>query len=218
MKHSLSKRLFAITLSLISGIMILVFFSQAIFFEKFYSYKKTRSLVNEVSKFRDLYSLHIDSSSPKDKGLYNALKKFEEDTNSQIAITSLNGDILYISSEYNGDSIVPQTLASFCIELINNRDLINDVIKNSTIRYTNFYSQSNGMKKIGVVSPMSLQRKNDSLIFCVASIQPIEEASEDINEFFFFLFFALIVVAAMLALIYSNMVSKPLVTLTYVAD
>lgn len=218
MKHSLSKRLFAITLSLISGIMILVFFSQAIFFEKFYSYKKTRSLVNEVSKFRDLYSLHIDSSSPKDKGLYNALKKFEEDTNSQIAITSLNGDILYISSEYNGDSIVPQTLASFCIELINNRDLINDVIKNSTIRYTNFYSQSNGMNKIGVVSPMSLQRKNDSLIFCVASIQPIEEASEVINEFFFYLFFALIVVAAILALIYSNMVSKPLVTLTYVAD
>lgn len=198
--------------------MILVFFSQAIFFEKFYSYKKTRSLVNEVGKFRDLYSLHIDSSSPKDKGFYNALKKFEEDTNSQIAITSLNGDILYISSEYNGDSIVPQTLASFSIDLINNRDLINDVIKNSTIRYTNFYSDSNGMKKIGVVSPMSLQSKNDSLIFCVASIQPIEEASEVINEFFFYLFFALIVVAAILALIYSNMVSKPLVTLTYVAD
>ncbi|ETI89608.1 MAG: Integral membrane sensor signal transduction histidine kinase, partial [Clostridium butyricum DORA_1] len=53
MKHSLSKRLFAITLSLILGIMILVYFTQAIFFEKFYSYKKTLSLVNEVSKFHD---------------------------------------------------------------------------------------------------------------------------------------------------------------------
>lgn len=218
MKHSLSKRLFVITLSLISGIMIFAFFAQAIFFEKFYSYKKTHSLVREVSKFRDLYSLHIDSSSPEDKGLYSALKKFEDDTNAQIAITSLNGDVMYISNEYNGDSIVPQTLASFCMELINNNDLINDVIKNSRIRYTNFYSESNGVQKIGVISPMSLQSKNDSLIFCVASIQPIEEASEVINEFFIYLFLALIIVAAILALIYSDMVSKPLVTLTYVAD
>ena len=74
------------------------------------------------------------------------------------------------------------------------------------------------MQKIGVVSPMSLKNNNDSLIFCVASIQPIEEASEVINEFFFYLFLALIAVASILALIYSNMISKPLVTLTYVAD
>lgn len=218
MKHSLSKRLFAITLSLILGIMILVYFAQAMFFEQFYSYKKTRSLVNEVSKFHDLYSLHIDSNSPNDKSLYKALKKFEQDNSAQIAITSLNGDIIYISSEFNGDSIVSDTLASFCSELINNRDLINDVINNTKIRYTNFYNESNDMQKIGVVSPMSLKSNNDSLIFCVASIQPIEEASEVINEFFCYLFFALIAVAAILALIYSNMVSKPLVTLTYVAD
>lgn len=218
MKHSLSKRLFAITLSLILGIMILVYFTQAIFFEKFYSYKKTLSLVNEVSKFHDLYSLHIDSYSAKDKSLYKALKKFEEDNSAQIAITSLDGDIIYISSEFNGESIVSDTLANFCAELINDRDLINDVIKNSKIRYTNFYSSSNDMQKIGVVSPMSLKNNNDSLIFCVASIQPIEEASEVINEFFFYLFLALIAVASILALIYSNMISKPLVTLTYVAD
>ncbi len=157
MKHSLSKRLFAITLSLILGIMILVYFTQAMFFEKFYSYKKTLSLVNEVSKFHDLYSLHIDSYSAKDKSLYKALKKFEEDNSAQIAITSLDGDIIYISSEFNGESIVSDTLANFCAELINDRDLINDVIKNSKIRYTNFYSSSNDMQKIGVVSPMSLK-------------------------------------------------------------
>ena len=63
MKYSLSKRLFTITLSLILGIMVFVYCAQAMFFEKFYSYKKTHSLVNEVSKFHDLYSLHIDSDS-----------------------------------------------------------------------------------------------------------------------------------------------------------
>ena len=215
---SLSKRLFAITLSLILGIMTLVYFFQAIFFEKFYSYKKTLSLVKEVSKFHDLYSLHIDSYSIKDKSLYKALKKFEEDNSAQIAITSLNGDIIYISNQFNGESVVSDTLANFYAELINNRDLINDVIKNSKIRYTNFYSSSNDTQKIGVVSPMSLKSNNDSLIFCVASIQPIKEASEVIDEFLFYLFLALIGVASILSLIYSNMISKPLVTLTYVAD
>lgn len=218
MKYSLSKRLFTITLSLILGIMVLVYCAQAMFFEKFYSYKKTHSLVNEVSKFHDLYSLHIDSDSQNDKSLYKALKKFENDNSAQIAITSLNGDIIYISSEFNGDSIVSDTLANFCSELINNRSLINDVINNNKIRYTNFYSEKNDMQKIGVVSPMSLKSTNDSLIFCIASIQPIEEASEVINEFFFYLFLGLIAVAVILALIYSNMVSKPLITLTLVAN
>lgn len=218
MRHSLSKRLFAITLSLILGLMISVYFTQAVLFEKFYAYKKTRSLVNEVSKFHDLYSLHIDKNSPRDKNFYKALKKFEEDNSAQIAITSLNGDILYISSEYNGDSIVPQTLAGFCIDLMNNKDLINDVITNSKIQYTTFSSESTDIKKIGIISPMSLQSKNDSLIFCVSSIQPIEEASSVIDEFFFYLFIALIAISAILALIYSNMVSKPLVVLTYVAN
>ena len=218
MKHSLSKRLFTITLSLILGIMIIVYLTQAILFEKFYSYKKTLSLINEVSKFHDLYSLHIDGNSPRDNSFYKALKKFEDDNNAQIAITSLNGDIIYISSEFNGNSIVSGTLANFCSELINNRDLINDVITNSKIRYTNFYSESNDRQKIGVVSPMSLNSNNDSLIFCVSSIQPIEEASEVINEFYFYLFLALIAIAVILALIYSNMISKPLVTLTLVAN
>lgn len=218
MKHCLSKRLFAITLSLILGIMVIAYLTQALFFEKFYSYKKTLSLVTEVSKFHDLYSLHSYDNSTKDKSLYKALKKFEDDNNAQIAITSLNGDIIYISSEFNGNNIVSDTLANFCTELINNRDLINDVITNSQIRYINFFSESNARQKIGVVSPMSLSNTNDSLIFCVASIQPIEEASQVINEFFFYLFLALITVAIILALIYSNMISKPLVTLTLVAN
>lgn len=218
MKYSLSKRLFTITLSLILGIITLVYFAQAMFFEKFYSYKKTHSLVNEVSKFHDLYSLHIDSNSPNDKSLYKALKKFEDDNIAQIAITSLNGEIIYISSGFNGDSIVSDTLANFFSDLINNRDLINDVINNNRIRYTNFYSESNNMQKIGVISPMSLKSNNDSLIFCVASIQSIEEASEVINEFFLYLFLAVIAVATLLAFIYSNMISKPLITLTYVAN
>ncbi|MGN0145217.1 MAG: sensor histidine kinase [Clostridium sp.] len=218
MKHSLSKRLFFITLSLIAGIMFIAYLTQMVFFEKFYVYKKTASLVREVSKFRDLYSMHSYDYSSKDKSLFKALKKFEDDNSAQIAITSQSGEIKYLSSDFSGNNVVSGTLANFYMELMNDKDLINDVINNSHTRYVQFYSQSNGSHKIGVVSPMSLSSNNDSLIFCVASIQPIEEASEVINEFVFYIFVGLITVSIILALIYSNMISKPLVTITSVAN
>lgn len=214
MKQSLSKRLFSITLSLIFALMLITYFAQAFFFERFYSYKKTISLVKEVNKFHDLYSLHIDS----DADLYKALQKFENDNNAQVIVTSLNGDIKYLSNNIHGDKESFDTLTAFGAELINNKELINQVITYSQTRYTNFENKSSGLTKIGVVSPMSLNSTNDSLIFCVSSIQPIEEASEVISEFFIYLFFGLIFISIILALIYSNLISKPLVNLTHAAN
>lgn len=100
----------------------------------------------------------------------------------------------------------------------NNDDLITDVINNSKIEYTTFTNESSGLKKIGVVSPMSINHKNDSLIFCVSSVQPIEEASQVIDEFLIYLFLGLIIISIILASFYSNLISKPLVSLTHVAN
>ena len=215
MRRSLARRLFTITLFLIIGLMLIAYFAQVFFFEKFYSYKKTELLVQEVNKFHDLYSLHIDN----DADLYKALQKFENDNNAQVIITSSDGDIVkYHSNNFNGDKESFDTLTAFGTELINDKDLITEVIKNSQTKYKNFDNKSSGLKKIGVVSPMSLTSKNDSLIFCISSIQPIKEASEVISEFFIYLFWGLITVSIILALIYSNLISKPLVTLTYAAN
>ncbi|OOM82349.1 alkaline phosphatase synthesis sensor protein PhoR [Clostridium puniceum] len=215
MNQSLSKRLFTITLSLIIGLMLIAYFAQAFFFEDFYSYKKRMSLVQEVNKFHDLYSLHIDNTSD----LVKALEKFENDNNAQVIITSSAGDVVkYHSNNIGDDKESFETLTAFGTELINDRDLINQVIKYSHTRYKTFENKSSGLKKIGVVSPLSLNSKNDSLIFCISSIQPIKEAAEVMSEFFIYLFWGLITISIMLALIYSNLISKPLVTLTYVAN
>lgn len=214
MKYNLSKRLFIITVSLILGLMLIASFAQTFFFERFYINKKTESLVQEVNKFHDLYSLHIDN----DIDLYKALQKFENDNNAKVIVTSLNGDRIYISNNITSDKESFDTLTAFGSELINDKDLINDVIKYSQTRYANFDNESSGLKKIGVISPMSLSSKNDSLIFCVSSIQPIKEATEVMSEFFKYLFWGLITISILLALIYSNLISKPLVTLTYVAN
>jgi Osmosensitive K+ channel histidine kinase len=215
MKQNLSKRLFTITLSLIAGLMLITYLAQAFVFEDFYLDKKTKSLVQEVNKFHDLYSLHIDNTAD----LIKALEKFENDNNAQIVITSAEGNVL----RYRSNGVVPDkenddNVIAFAEELINDKDLIEQVITYSHIRYKIFENKSSGLKKIGVVSPLSLNSKNDSLIFCVASIQPIKEASDVMSEFFIYLFWGLITISIILALIYSNLISKPLVNLTRVAN
>lgn len=217
MKCGLAKRLFCITVSLVIALMLIAYFTQTILFESFYSYKKTQSLIKEVNKFNDLYSLHIETNLD----LYKALQKFESDTNSKIIIWSLDGneryslEDIYKNKDNGKDSI--DTLAAFT-ELVNDKNLINQVISYSQTKYKIFDNVSSETRKIGIVGPMSLNNKNDSLIFCVSSVQPITEASEVSREFLMYLFFGLIVVSAILALIYSNLISKPLVNLTRTAN
>lgn len=213
MKTSLSKRLFIITLSLIFGLMLIAYFAQAFFFESFYSYKKTQSLVKEINKFHDLYSLHIDNNAD----LYKALQKLENDNNAKVIVAS-NDKFIYISNNVIDNKDNLETFTAFGEELINDKDLINEAITYSQTKSKPFYNKSSGLKKIGVVSPMSLSSKNDSIIYCVSSIEPIKEASEVMREFFIYLFWGLITISIVLALIYSNLISKPLVTLTYVAN
>ncbi|MDR3597793.1 HAMP domain-containing sensor histidine kinase [Clostridium sp.] len=213
MSRSLAKRLFYITVSLVIALTLIAYFAQTILFESFYSYKKTNSLINEVNKFNDLYSLHIQTNLD----LYKALQKFESDNNSKVVIISLDGKNRYTSEDIYTDKESNDTLNAFT-ELINDSDLINQVVTHSQTKYKIFENESSGTKKIGIVGLMSINSKNDSLIFCVSSIQPITEASEVAKEFLIYLFLGLIAVSAILALIYSNLISKPLVNLTRAAN
>lgn len=215
MRHSLSKRLFCITLSLIVGLMALTYFSQSFLFEKFYAHRKTTSLVSEVNKFQAIYSGHIYDST----ALNQALEKFENDTSSKIAILSLSENRVYLPNKFQqGDKENFDSLTAFFSEIVNNKTLLNEVIKSSKTQVMNFYNQSSARKNIGVVASMSLLSKNDSVIICVSSIQPIEEASKVIDELLIYLFLGLILVAILLSSFYSDLISKPLVTLNSVAN
>lgn len=183
MKHSLSKRLFVITLSLVFGLLLLLYFTQSFLFERFYFYRKTSLLVKEISKIQTLYSYQ----NTDDYALYQALDKFENDNNSKVAIFSLNGELMYLPNKIeNKDNIA--ILTKFCDELINDKTLILDVIKSSKIKVTRFYNQGTENQKIGIIAPMSLKSNNDSVIISVSSIQPIEEASKVIDEFYIYVF------------------------------
>lgn len=213
MKKSLAKRLFIITLSLFIALMAIIYFAQSAFFEDFYSYKKTNSLVSEVKKFNALYSFNLDSNAL----VYQALRKFEDDNNAKVLILSVNGNSLYYSNgQGTRDNL--DAMTSFCAEIIEDENLISSVVNSSQIVYKNFYNYSSDLQKIGVIAPFSLLNKNDCVLICVSSIQSIEEASQVINEFMVYLFIGFILVAIILTLIYSNIISKPLLTINAVAN
>ncbi|MDU5106325.1 HAMP domain-containing sensor histidine kinase [Clostridium sp.] len=211
MKFSLSKKLFSITFGLIFMVLIFSMLFQRLFFEDFYLNKKIKDMTKEAIKFSNMYSYDISDQNR----LTEALFRFEQNTNSKIAIFSTDGNLKYLLNYNNSDDF--QTLTSFCKELIDDKYLINKVLttgKSQTSVFENAFSNST---KIGILTPMSLNQKNDSIIVTVSSMQPINEATDVIREFYFYLFLGFSLIGIFLSSVYANLISKPLVNINKVA-
>ena len=213
MKNSISKRITLITFGLISMVFLLTFLFQNMFFEEFYLSKKTESLILDVKRIKTLYSYQNFNTN----NLSNALLNYEEKNNSRIAIFSLDGTIEYLSYFDKNNIEDMKSLTDFCSELLSDNELINEVLSTNKIKSTIFTNKYSSYKKIGIVSSMSLQSENDSILIAVSSVQPIKEASSVIRSFYLYLFIGFLILAIFLSRIYSKLISKPLIKLNNVA-
>lgn len=218
MKYNLSKKLFVITLSVLLLLMAFTMIFQLFFFQSFYEEKRVTNLVTEVNRFSNLNSYNFSDYD----SCRRALNYFEDNNNARIAIFDYdkNGDLTlkYITSPYNKDQTDEiESLTAFCKELYNDNDLIHDAMKKGKAQASLFYNKSSNSKKIGVLCPISINSKNDSLVIAVSSIQPIEEASSVISEFYIYIFIFFVFIAVLLSFIFSNFISKPLVKINTVA-
>ena len=193
--------------------MVLIFsmLFQILFFEDFYLNKKIKSMTRDAIKFSEMYSYDISDENILTKALF----RFEQETNSKIAIFSSDGKLKHLLNYNNSDDF--QTLTSFCKELIDDKSLINEVLSTGKSQYNVFENKFSNTTKIGIVTPMSLNSKNDSIIVTVSSMQPINEATEVIREFYFYLFSGFTLIAIILSSVYANLISKPLVNINKVA-
>ncbi|WP_243190686.1 sensor histidine kinase [Clostridium gallinarum] len=211
-KFSISKKLFLITFGLIFTVLICSMLFQNLFFEEFYLNKKIKDMTREINKFSELYSYNISD----EKNLIEELFRFEQQNNSKVAIFSKDGQLKYLTNYYNNTDDF-KTLTSFCTELLNDKYLINKVITSGKTETTVFENKYSNTTKIGSVGAMSLNSENDSLIVAVSSMQPINEASAVIQEFYFYLFLGFSIIGIFLSSIYANLISKPLVNINKVA-
>ena len=214
MKYNLSKRLFTITIIILLGLMGLTLLFQIIFFESFYERKRQKDLIEEVTRFKNIYSFQLNDSA----GIYNALSSFEIRTSSKIVIFDSDLTPKYVANTYNkGNAEAIDALNSYYNELLKNTDLINEVLSTNTTKSTLFIDQSDGTKKIGVISAISLSSDNDAIVIAAAPIRPIQEAASVISEFYIYIGIGYVFVAIILSLVYSNFISKPLVKIDKVA-
>ena len=214
MNNSISKRIALITFGLISIVFCFTFLFQTIFFEEFYLSRKTESLILDVKRIKSLYSYqNFDAQAFK-----SAMKNFEEKNNSRVAIFSINdNDLKYLSYFDNNNLADMKSLTNFCSELLSNTELIEDVLHNNKVQSTIFQNKISHYKQIGIVSPISMQNENDSILVSVSSIQPIKEASTVIRSFYLYLLIGFLILAIFLSQIYSRLISKPLINLNNIA-
>lgn len=214
MKYNLSKRLFTITITVLLGLMALTLLFQVLFFQSFYEKKKQKDLIEEVTRFKNIYSFQLNDSTE----IYNALSSFEVRTSSKIVIFDSNLELKYIANTYSkGGAEAVDALNSYYNELIKDTDLINEVLSNHITKSTLFFDENDGTKKIGVISSISLSSDNDAIVIAAAPVRPIEEAASVISEFYIYIAVGYVFVAVILSLVYSNFISKPLVKIDKVA-
>lgn len=213
MKETLSKKIFLITFIFLVCFMALTLLFQTFIFEDFYQQKKTKSLSNQIEEFSEKNSFKINDTNR----LYSALRDFENENNSKIAIFSVDGKLRYISSDLENNKENTKMLTEFCSSLLNNNDVLMKLFTSDRPISTTFFTNNHKTKNIGVATPISIDSKNDAIVLCVSSVQPIIEASNVISEFYVYIFIGIFFICLIISSIFSNLVTHPLKNINNIA-
>lgn len=184
---------------------------QSVFFGKFYIAQKKRYLENKVEKFKTNYN---NTKSQYD--VIELMKEFEENNNAKLVIVDKNGRIIFITNKdtrgYDesrvkiiNDIIMQWSMNSSVLDEIRQKNKSLTVVTEMEIR---------GIKNILSAVP---DNKKGEVIFAITSLEPVNEASSVIKQFYVYFYVGSIALIIILSFIYTRMVSNPLVKMNNVA-
>lgn len=218
-----------IKLFMITAVFFIVFITitmvlQSLFIGKFYLNKKMKDFQNNFIKFSSVYT------NPNTSYNENAdmLVKFETENNARIAYVDLSNGIriytdisktpIFEGSFFGAiDNKKIGLLASGLSQWLSNTHDVTRVVDKGEVLVFESSVKTEGVSSIVGIAPVIGYGKTSSVIVAVSSLQPISEAAIVIKEFSVYFYALALVLIFMLSLIYSNMVSKPLVTLNKTA-
>lgn len=199
-------------LFIITALVFIIFISstltfQSLFFGRFYINKKESNMLSQVEKFRASYNKIED----EDK-LANLIRKFEQDNNAKIVIIDKYGKMKFITKpdSQSYDAVRIKAINDIIINWTMNTDLLEQVKRDNKPVTVITDRKINGTRNILTVVP---NKKSEEIIFSITSLQPVDEASSVIKEFYFYFYIGAVVLILILCLMYTNMLSKPLVKL-----
>jgi two-component system, OmpR family, sensor histidine kinase VanS len=215
MRKSISGKLFLITSVFLLIFLMLTMYFQSTFFDDFYTNRKKSSLENNVKKFNALYSNDFIPSSSLDLVLF----QFEESNNARLIIFNTEGELQAAGNiEIESDRSKINTIIKVYNDLSNSPEVLDSIISSKKTIIQDYYDRQFNVKNIICISPVVVNNNTTEIILAVSSLQPIEEASSVIKEFYKYILTAALVIAMVMSLIYSNMISKPLISLNKTAS
>ena len=178
----------------------------------YYTDKKSEDLQNSILKFRTMYQYKAVTNPSE---LNSAMALFDTENTAKIAIYSTDGKLRYIVGENNNPSL-EKTLNNIFNKLYYDKRYTHQLLESNKIITTLVSGDSNN-KHIVSMAPFSLYKQNDSVLIALSPLRPIQEASIIMNDFYKAIFFVLILICLVLAYIFSNLISKPLIQLNKTA-
>ena len=226
MSKNIFFKLFIITAIFISAFISIMVLLQSTFFEKYYIMKKTdtvqenlRILISEYEESSDYTSSEIMKETEKFSQLYNS-KVFYVDIDDWSVSNSSISSSISVSGIISGRPESDDNMELFIREIDNWKEIYkqNKTALNTgkIISYNiqDFYQNINIVSISAVVS----SGKAKGILYVFTSLQPVGEAAAVIRDYYVLFFLGTIILIIILSLVFSKIISKPLVDINRVAS
>lgn len=211
-KNSITAKMFMITFGFFILFISCVLIFQTLFFQKFYISKKMNNFKNDFQSFYVNYNKSLNDSD-----IINYARDFEDSNNAKIAVLDKRGNLDFLTG--SGSAVAESASVRVIREVINNwvsdPNSFSEISKNGGSKIYTFSNKAFNMENIVCVI---IDNSTREVLFAVTSLQPVNEAASVMQEFYIYIFIALIILILILCIIYSNMITKPLVKLNRTAS
>lgn len=216
-RNSIKFKLFITTIAFFILFISATLFFQSAFFEKFYTNSRIRKIERGMEKIKAAYT----ASSGNNEQTASSIRDFQNSNNSKVAIISrdsmYNYAIISGNNSMTDDPIKEGILKNAILEWSKISKSYGAGNKTGKYIVYNIHQPVNNTNYIVVILPAALKGGINYAIISVSSLEPVGEAVSTMNEFYIYLYLAAILLIIILSLIYSNMISKPLVSLNKTA-
>lgn len=210
-KKSITVKMFIVTFVFFIFFISCILVFQSLFFQKFYISKKMSNFKKDFESFQINYN-----KSRNDSEIINYARDFEDSNNAKIAVIDKNGELNFFTG--SGSAVAESASVRVIREVINNwvadPESVTEIKNSGGSKIYTFSNKSYNIKNIVCVI---IDKSTQEVLFGVTSLQPVDEAASVMKEFYIYIFIGVIVVILLLAIIYSNMITKPLVNLNRTA-
>jgi signal transduction histidine kinase len=215
MKKSIALKLFIITSGFLLIFISLTMYFQSTFFESFYTNRKSIAFEKNVKKLNALYSNDYITL----QSLKLVLFQFEITNNAKLVILDKQGNIKQgLVIEDKSDIVKYYSIDKVYKNLVGSSELFNYILTSQKTFVDDYYDNQFNVQNIVCISPVVVNSETTDIILAVSSLQPIEEASNVIKEFYSYILIGALILAIILSFIYSHMIAKPLIKLNKAAS